>query len=139
MDEWDSTAVQLFARNRVSFIAVVNAEHAAKGNVLFADQVGQTAVSKIINSKIWHGGLHLQRLTPFKDVLVPSGPLAGISGTVFNLFNSTFGAGMLGFGIVYLQLGLVLATFLSVFVVCAQAVSNYLVSLFLFLSFDFLT
>jgi hypothetical protein len=50
----------------------------------------------------------------------------GISGTMFNLFNSTFGAGLLGFGIVYLQIGLILATFLATLVGIAQVVSNYL-------------
>jgi amino acid permease len=78
------------------------------------------------HSLINRGGLHLRRMAPMKDLLVPSGPLAGLAGTVFNLSNSTFGAGVLAYGICYLQLGLVLATVLSFLVALAQATANYL-------------
>jgi hypothetical protein len=39
------------------------------------------------HSLINRGGLHLRRMAPMKDLLVPSGPLAGLAGTVFNLSN----------------------------------------------------
>ena len=77
-----------------------------------------------VKSKINEGGVHLRRLAPMKDLFVPSGPLASLGGTVFNLFNGTFGAGVLSYGIAYQQMGIVWATFFSVLVGCAQVAAN---------------
>lgn len=90
--------------------------------ILFAEQQGKT--DKMFSSRIFRGGIHLRRIVPYKDVLVPSGPLSSLFGTMFNLSNSTIGAGVLGFGVVFAKLGIVLAPFVALLVLILQCTAN---------------
>jgi len=77
-------------------------------------------------SRIYRGGFHLNRLAPMKDMLVPTGPLSSFLGTVFNLANSTIGAGILGMGSAFRDMGLVLGALLLTVVPLLGALSTYL-------------
>lgn len=94
---------------------------------MFGDAVNRGSTSKSYFSRIARGGLHLSRLIPFKDVIIPSGPLSSFMGTAFNLTNSTIGAGVLGFGVVFSRLGIALAPFIALIILIVQITSNSLV------------
>jgi hypothetical protein len=75
-------------------------------------EIGKLRGVKNYLSRIFHGGFHLRRLAPLKDLLVPSGPQAGTAGSMFNLINATFGAGMLSLPFATQEVGIVLAVLL---------------------------
>jgi amino acid permease len=101
-----------------------NAVRISGKDVLMAEETTNIASSRLYSSRIFRGGIHLHRLTPFKDLLIPSGPLSGWSGTAFNLGNATIGAGLLAFGSIFAGLGVVLGPALSLVVLIAQITSN---------------
>ena len=51
------------------------------GALLFAEASERASTAYSYSSRIFRGGIHLRRLVPFKDLLVPSGPLSSFAGT----------------------------------------------------------
>ena len=80
-------------------------------------------------SKIYRGGFHTSRLAPIKDLIVPTGPLSSFTATVFNLANSTIGAGILGMGSAFRETGLIFGSILLSIVPLLGGLSTYLLLL----------
>lgn len=80
----------------------------------------------IRKSRIFHGGFHLRRLIPIKDLLVPSGPGSGFLGSTFNLIKGTIGSGLLGLGLCTSYLGVGLSSMLILLISVFSTFSTWM-------------
>eukprot|EP00698_Gefionella_okellyi_P004734 TRINITY_DN1433_c0_g1_i2.p1 TRINITY_DN1433_c0_g1~~TRINITY_DN1433_c0_g1_i2.p1 ORF type:complete len:441 (-),score=90.71 TRINITY_DN1433_c0_g1_i2:788-2110(-) len=91
-------------------------------------EVHESRGAKVHASRIFNGGLHLRRLIPIKDMLVPSGPRASMWGAVFNMIKATIGAGLLGVPLATRYTGIGLGVILMVMLALISGTTIYMMT-----------